>query len=41
MICSAVAERKALQGCNLSAVDEPGLVGVETPAASFVSYSKC
>jgi hypothetical protein len=28
MIRSAVAEDKALQGCNLSAVDGPGLVGV-------------
>lgn len=40
-VCAAVAEDKALEGCNLSAVDGPGLVGVESPAASFVSYSKC
>lgn len=28
---SAVAEDKALLGSNLSAVDRPGLAGVETP----------
>ena len=36
MICSAVAEDKALQGCNLSAVDGPELAGAETPRRFFV-----